>query len=102
MFKYYVLVLKCRNELIKILQSLVKVSEFIIMLFILVSINFIKIFAERRKNNLEIEGSLLSNLSASTSANLSASTSVYLKHLKPTSQRDQPFNALKRLQDLRK
>ena len=93
MFKYYVLVLKCRNELIKILQSLVKVSEFIIMLFILVSINFIKIFAERRKNNLEIEGSLFSNLSASMS--------VYLKHLKPISQ-DQPFNALKRFQDLRK
>ena len=74
MFKYYVLVLKCRNELIKILQSLVKVSEFILMLFILISINFIKIFAERRKNLFS----------------------------KPSSQRDQPFNALKRLQDLRK
>jgi hypothetical protein len=64
------------------------------MFLFLVSINFIKIFAERRKNNLEIEGSLFSNLSASKS--------VYLKNLKSTSQRDRPFNALKQLKDLRK
>jgi len=73
----------------------VKVSELIIMFLFLVSINFIKIFAERRKNNLEIEGSLFST-------NLSVSTSVYFKNLKPTSQRDRPFDALKQFKDLRK